>query len=271
MGRRVWTVVIGMLFLRAYGANDTGSEDGFSGRVCGMTIFGSGVITGACNPAELGVLRHWSAGLFAENRFLLKELMKGSAGFGIPIRRGGIGIDIQYFGCPLYHETEAGISCGLQLAKRFRAGIRIGYRNDHTGEGYGSVHRLIAEAGAVYGISDRLEAGFHLINPFSITFNSSPRERLPAIYRLGLEWRPLPVLVARVEAEKESMLPVALKGAIGYRVTRPFTLWLGCRTGPVSFTFGAEMRIGKLMISAGTSYDLILGFSPWMGLEVGGR
>src|SRR5690349_20243951 len=58
------------------------------------------------NQAGLGFVRDVSAGVYYENRFLLKEISIRGAAIAIPIHGGTFGLCVTNFGYSLYNENK---------------------------------------------------------------------------------------------------------------------------------------------------------------------
>src|ERR1035437_8115885 len=62
------------------------------------------------NQAGLGFVRNVSAGVYYENRFLLKELSVKGGVFAMPVKGGTFGLCITNFGYSLYSENKYSLS-----------------------------------------------------------------------------------------------------------------------------------------------------------------
>lgn len=90
------------------------------------------------NQAALAKIKAPQAGIYAENRFMLKELRLVSAVAAMPIGKGGAGISVNYSGYKKYNETQVGLAYGKALGDRANLGIQFNYHAHHT-EGYNNL------------------------------------------------------------------------------------------------------------------------------------
>jgi len=90
------------------------------------------------NQAGLGFLRQPVAGIFYENRFLLKELSLKSHCNSHPCESGTFGFCFSSFGYVFYHENKYSISFAKHLEKKLSAAIAMDYENIHIAEDMGN-------------------------------------------------------------------------------------------------------------------------------------
>jgi hypothetical protein len=222
--------------------------------------------SGFNNQAGLAWCKQFSAGIYFENRYLIKELSLKALVVTIPAGRGSFGLSFRHFGFALYSEMNAGIAYGLRLGKAFSAGVRIGGLRIHIADGFRDQNLCSVEAGIQFRASEHLWMGLHAVNPIPFKISSQSIDRLTTVIRLGLSWKITGGLSSEIEIEKDLVRKPLLKAGIDYRPVKAFAIRIGFLSNPATFTFGAGIESGNLQFDLASSYHSILGFSPQASL-----
>ena len=221
------------------------------------------------NQAGLGFVRETSAGVYYENRFLLKEISIRGGAVAIPIKAGTFGLCITNFGYSLYSENKYSLSFAKAFGEKFSAGIAMDYLTTKIAESTGNVSKgvLAAEAGIIAKPMKGLTIGAHVFNPTRAKIASYNDERLPTIIRLGADYAFSEKVIVAIETEKDIAQKAEFKAGIEYKAVKEFYLRIGISTDPVltSFGFGINLKNFKLDLSA--TYHQTLGISPQLGLS----
>jgi len=219
------------------------------------------------NQAGLAGLNNFSAGIYAENRFLLKDLSMFAVALALPLKRnaGTFGSGITYFGNSLYNERHINLAYGRKLFKDLSIGIELDYVGISIAD-YGSAHAFTFGIGAQYVFLPKLVGGAHIYNPLRWRFTDFEEDRLPTIVKGGLAYLPSEILTIAVEAEKNLDAPMMFKSGIDYRIIEKLSLRAGISTAPFTGTFGIGLNLGNLKIDFANSFHPVLGYSPHFGL-----
>ncbi|MFW5706600.1 MAG: hypothetical protein ACOC12_01655, partial [Bacteroidota bacterium] len=182
------------------GANDNYL---FGGRAAGMgnaavTLYDFWAISH--NQAGLTKTEDMSAGVYFENRFLVKELNFGAGAFVYPSPSGVFGFSFTYFGFNLYNETKIGLAYARNFGERLSTGIQLNYHYTGIGEDYGNKGNLTFELGVIFHITDNLSIGAHLFNPTRTKISDFADERIPTIFRTGFAYSFSERVIVAVEA-----------------------------------------------------------------------
>jgi len=218
------------------------------------------------NPAGLAWCNRFSAGIYYENRYLLKELSRKALGITLPPGHGALGISIDQFGFSQYSEMNAGIAYGMRLTKWFGAGVRVNYLRLHVADGFKDNNVVSCAIGLQFRAGEHLWLGLHVDNPVPVRLTSGSHERLPTLMRFGLSWRITEGLHSDLEVEKDLVHKAVLKGGIEYRASKILFLRIGLLSNPATFTFGFGMEFGNLKFDFASSYHMVLGYSPQASL-----
>jgi hypothetical protein len=218
------------------------------------------------NQAGLGFQRSIAAGVFYENRFLVKELSVRAASVAVPIKGGTFGLCISNFGYSLYSENKYSLSFAKAFGEKVSGGIALDYLTTTIAEGYGTRGALAAEAGLQAKPVKNLIIGCHIFNPTRAKLADYNSERLPTIIRLGGTYNFSNKVIAALETEKDIAKKPQLKAGIEYAVVKELFLRIGVGTQPSLTTFGFGLNLKGLRIDLSANYHQVLGLSSQFGL-----
>ena len=221
----------------------------------------SDVFAAAANPGTLARLNNRAAGIYAERKFMLKELPYYQAIIAVPSKKGGFSISLHYSGNPLFSEWQAGIGYGRKLNEKIDLGARINYCSINAGS-YGAAATINAEIGAIWHITEELHLGLHIYNPFGGKFGKELNEKIPAIYRSGIGYEISEKVFICTEIVKEENTPANINLTLQYKFLDQFYVKTGLATANGQFFMGTGLRFDKLQIDVISSWHQQLGFTP---------
>ena len=181
-------------------------------------------------------------------------------------RHGVVGIEAQRFGGQLYNETRVGVGYGYRFGQ-----ISLGGRVDMLQvsiEGLGSRRVAVGSLGGQMEIVPRrLSFGALLYNLSQTRLASYQDERVPTILKAGLAYRPGTQVLLLVEAEKDVERDANFKVGLEYR---PIPI-LAARLGLASLTEQASAGIGvqtsAFQIDYAAAFQQALGFSQHLSVS----
>ena len=201
------------------------------------------------------------------------EVMKGAEGAApVPAaartwaRHGVVAFEAQRFGGQLYNETRVGAGYGYRFGQ-----ISLGGRVDVLQvsiEGLGSRRVLLGTLGGqIEIVPQQLSFGASLYNLSQTKLASYQDERVPTILRAGLAYRPGTQVLLLVEAEKDVERDANFKVGLEYR---PVSV-LFARVGLASLTEQASAGVGVLagafQIDYAAAFQQALGFSQHLSVS----
>ncbi|MGL4598975.1 MAG: hypothetical protein ACRCYO_15765, partial [Bacteroidia bacterium] len=116
------------------------------------------------NQAGLAHITTFQAGLFYENRFLLKELSMKAFGAALPTKAGVFGLEASSFGYSQFSQNKLGLAFAKKLGERFSAAVQLDYLQTRIAENYGTGSSIAAELGILAEPVKNLQLGFHVFN-----------------------------------------------------------------------------------------------------------
>lgn len=220
------------------------------------------------NPGALGELEQTSIGLAAENRFLMKELSGQSLAFGFHTEKSGnFGLSFQQYGYSLYREMNGGLAYGMKLFDQFSAGVSINYHGIFLAENYGSKSTVSASLGILYKPLKNLQLGMRVQNLNRTRLAEFNDERLPTNLSLGMFYQLSKKVGCTLEAEKDLIHPLNIKGAVEIQAHEILALRLGANSYPFITTFGLGLKLKSFQLDAAAQWHTVLGLNPSFGLH----
>lgn len=252
--------------LCAYGGNENFPVGARSAALSDASVSLSDVWSAHQNQAGLGFVRDVSAGVYYENRFLLKALSLKGAAIALPVKGGAFGLAVSNFGYALYSENKYSISFAKAFSNKFSVGIAMDYLTTKIAEGYGSKGGLAAEVGIQSKPIKGLTIGAHVFNPTRAKLADYNDERIPTILRLGLDYNFSNKVTVVIETEKDISKKARFKAGIEYKAVKEFYLRAGIGTNPTLSSFGFGLNLKNFKVDVSASYHQVLGISPQFGL-----
>jgi hypothetical protein len=218
------------------------------------------------NPAGLGFVKDFGAGIFSERRFLVSGLDLLNASITLPTKTGTFGVSANLFGRKEYNEKMMGISFGKAFGSKFSAGMKFNYLNYAIQE-YGQRNLFTFDVGFQYMPNKKVLIGAHIFNPVPIELEKVYDEKVATIMRLGFAYTPVKKLTLLAEIEKDLVFKPNIKLGVDYQIAEKFFLRGGFNSYPLRGTFGFGVHLKQFNLDAGASYHSFLGITPQLSLS----
>jgi hypothetical protein len=242
----------------------------FGGRSAGLahsSVTLSDVWSSHHNQAGLAWLENSEAGVFVQNRFLLKELNYSGFAYAHKLNSGALALSFSNFGYQLYGESKIGLGYGLKFSNIISGGIQLNYHNTRLANNYGKKSGITAELGMQAYLNDKLILAAHLFNPTRTQLNDYNNERMATIMRLGLNYKFSKQVFATAEVEKDIDARPIFRAGIEYRASELIYLRGGVGTQPTLAAFGVGVSKSNFKLDIAASYHQMLGFTPDLSLN----
>jgi hypothetical protein len=214
------------------------------------------------NQAGLAWLEQSEAGVFVQNRFLMKELNYGGFAYAHKLNTGSLALTYTNFGYHLYGESKVGVGYGMKFTDMISGGVQLNYHHLRLANNYGRNSALTAELGLQTYLTDRIMLAAHLFNPTRTTLNEYNKEKIPTIMRLGMNYLFSKQVLATIEAEKDIDMKPVFRMGIEYKTSNKLYLRGGIGTHPTLAAFGFGVYAGAVKLDVAASYHQVLGFTP---------
>ena len=181
-------------------------------------------------------------------------------------RHGVVALEAQRFGGALYNETRVGAGYGYRFGQ-----ISLGGRVDMLQvsiEGLGSRRVLLGTLGGQIEILPRrLSFGASLYNLSQTRLASYQDERVPTVLRAGLAYRPTAQVLLLVETEKDVERAANFKAGLEYRPVPVLSARIGLATLTEQVSGGIGLLAGTFQIDYAAAFQQALGFSQHLSVS----
>ncbi|MBU0489490.1 MAG: hypothetical protein KKA07_01825 [Bacteroidetes bacterium] len=232
------------------------------GGMSGLSVISSDVWAASNNQANMAGITSFSAGVYYENRFLLKELGYKAGAAVLPVSKGVFGLTFSQFGYSQYNESDAGIAYSMPFGDHFSAGIRMSYVHTKIGDIYGSKGAIVAEGGLSAKITPEVTFGMHLYNPGSAKLSSYQDERIPTIFKAGIAYTFSEQLIVGLELSKDINYDPVVSAGFEYLFNDFLYLRAGINARPALTGFGFGLKFEHFRIDFASTLHPLLGYSP---------
>ena len=180
-------------------------------------------------------------------------------------RYGTVAFEAQRYGGSLYNETRLGAAYGYRLGQ-----ISVGARLDALQisiEGLGSRRVVLASLGGQAElVPNRLTFGAYLYNLNQARVASYQNERVPTILKAGLAYRPTNQVLLVVETEKDVERDANFKAGLEYRPVPLLAARIGLATLTEQVSAGVGLRFGDFGLDYAAAFQQALGFSQHLSV-----
>lgn len=218
------------------------------------------------NQAALAQTKNAGIGIYGERRFLLNETSAYTLAATLPTIMGNFGIQLNYAGFKNFNENQFGLAYARNLGRKLDVAVQFNYYGYRI-PAYGHASTVNFEIGAMFHLTDKLNAGVHVYNPVggklgTSTSLSTKDEKLASTYKVGLGYDASDNFFISTEIIKEEDKPVNVIAGLQYRFTKQFFAKAGFISESTTSYVGAGVSWNSLRLDISSSYHPQLGLSP---------
>lgn len=217
------------------------------------------------NQAGLGFAQYPWVGVHHENRFITPELNFSAIGAILPVRVGTLGVSIKRLGFSQFGQTKFGLAYGMKLAPTFSAGVQLNAHHVFIAGEYGSAMVLSAEGGIIYSPNERLNVGFHIVNPTRSKLIED--QRIPTILNLGVAYQISEMVLVTSGVEKNLDNPFSFKAGVEFMPIKSLAFRTGMASKPSLLSFGVGYQVASLQMDMAFTRHEILGYTPHFSIS----
>ena len=181
-------------------------------------------------------------------------------------RHGVVAFEAQRFGGVLYNETRVGAGYAYRFGQ-----ISLGTRVDLLQvsiEGLGSRRVVLGTLGGqIEIVPNRLTFGASLYNLSQTKLASYQDERVPTVLKAGLAYRPNAQVVLLVETEKDVERDANFKAGLEYRPVPVLAARLGVASLTEQASAGVGVAAGTFQFDYAAAFQQALGFSQHLSVS----
>lgn len=219
------------------------------------------------NQAGMAFYDKTAAGVYFENRYLIKELGTQAGAFTLKTKFGVLGATVGYSGDASFSTTKAGLAYARKFGNRFSAGVQLDYIATVLGEEYGKRGNITFDAGIMVKLTDQLTFGAHTFNPLHVQLSEYNNERIPSTVNAGFGYTFSDKLLLTAEACKNSEFPMEFRSGVEYKLGNVAFARVGLSTNPARYTFGFGIAMKNLTLDLSSSVHSQLGYSPQVSMQ----
>jgi len=241
------------------------------GRAAGMGLSSVAVVdfwSVNNNQAGMAFYDKTAAGIYFENRFLIKELGTQTGAFTLKTKYGVLGTTVSHSGDANYSTTKAGLAYALKFGNHFSAGVQLDYIGTTLGEDYGKRNNITFDVGIMVKITDELTFGAHTFNPMHVQLSEYNNESIPTTLNAGFGYTFSDKLLLTAEACKNSEFPMELRTGAEVKLGNVAYARIGLSTNPARYTFGFGIEMKKFTLDLSSSVHTQLGYSPQISMQL---
>ncbi|MCJ7813147.1 hypothetical protein MUP95_07520 [bacterium] len=251
-----------------------GFEDfSFGGRAASMgsayVAVANGPETIFFNPAGLSQSNKTSLSFFSSRLYGLKELTVEALSSIFPTRYGRLGLTIQTFGNALYRENTFAFGWGYPFSNTIHLGILIRTVQLQI-EKYGSEIALAIGGGCLLQFTDQLIWGISAMNINQARIGKQ-KDPIPRITRLGISYRATKNTLLSLEVDKDSRVPLEMKGGLEICPVPELSLRCGFGRDPSYVSAGIGVLWNIFSCDYGLSIHPILGITHHGSLTISSK
>ena len=219
------------------------------------------------NQAALALMKDYSAGVYYEDRFNLKDLSLKAAAFCIPTVFGNIGFSLSSFGAEDYSEKKFGLAFAKKLGARLAMAVQMDYFLVDQALSYGNAMAFTTEIGILSQPVDDLTIGVHLFNPTKVSMSELGDQYLPQVGRIGAKYDVGHQVRLMAEVLKNITNIAVYSFGMEYDLLKNVCLRYGYRSGYSANSFGIGLRYAQVMVDVAASQYANLGWGTHFGLQ----
>lgn len=217
--------------------------------------------SGAANQAALAFATTPVAGIYGERRFMLAQLANYAAALALPLKSGGLGFSLHYFGAGSFTTSQLGLGYGRRLSDKAGIGAQINY-NTLQVAGYGSAATPNFELGTLWHIGEKWHLGMHIYNPVGGRFGKDQAEKLASIYTAGIGYEASAGFFIGATLAKEEDQPAGLQLGMQYQFAKLLLARAGIATATSQGFLGVGIKWKTWRLDTVTQWHPQLGFTP---------
>lgn len=215
------------------------------------------------NQAALARVHEPIAGVYGEQRFMLKELGIYVASAILPTTKGSFGASVYYSGSQLFRTQGLGLAYARSLGRTY-AGVQFHYIGNRVAD-YERSAWMGAEFALQYEVSKSLIVGFQVSQEGLWAKEKSTRKT--PVYRMGGGYQVSDDCFIGVEMIRNNLQSAYMQSVLHYSFLNAFHAWVGYSSGNGSASGGAGYTKGKVRVDLNVSYHPFLGITPGVGIS----
>ncbi|TAN10922.1 MAG: hypothetical protein EPN37_18225 [Chitinophagaceae bacterium] len=216
------------------------------------------------NEASIANTPHFTAGIIAEEKFILQETASFAFTAALSTSSGSFGISGRSFGFESFRQIQTAFIYGRRLTDWLDAGAAFNYLHSSV-PGYGNAHAVTFGIGTIIHWNRQWHTGLQAFNPANVKFSGLGDDVIPSVYRFGVGYQPSDIFLLSAEISKTGEFPVEGTAAFHYHIVQSLSITVGAGTGENNLFLGFTIYLKQVRILAAASHHSRLGLTPATG------
>jgi hypothetical protein len=221
------------------------------------------VFSSVNNPAALALATRFTVGLYAERRFMLKELTYYTLAAALPAPKAAWGMQLHHVASGSYRQTEAGIACAKKLGA-MNLGISFHYQSVSIA-GYSKSSALIAGIGSSWRVTKDVQTGLSVYFPAG--GKPAGVDKIGYAYRIGMGYEVSAQVLLAFEVLQEESRPADTRLGLRYRPAPACTIISGIHTATTQPYAGFGFTWYNCHLQVVVKYHAMLGLTSALGFS----
>lgn len=219
------------------------------------------------NQAGLAWLKAPETSIYSEIKYLNKATALNAFVFAMPTKQGVFALSVNRFGYNQYNESKYGLAYAKNFGDKFSLGAQFDYLNTYVGDNNGSKSGITMEIGFQAKVTNALTIAAHLYNPTRTKLATYNNERVPTIFKFGVQYTFSQNVLAVAEIEKDIYNKPQVKMGVEYKIIKSVFLRGGVSSNPVKSSFGVGAFYKNIKFDLSSSFHQQLGYSPALNIN----
>jgi hypothetical protein len=220
------------------------------------------------NQAGLASLKQSIFGVYAENKYNIRELNSGSAVLVIPFKKLAV-LGVSFFtvnNSIIFTRQKYGIALAKMFGENLSIGLQFDFLKSHF-EGYSDNLSFCGEVGLLYKLTPAWDVGVHIFNPTASHYTQFEKERIPTVFRVGTGYKIGDNTLFVIEFENSSDSKFVIKGGIEYELAKKIVFEIGAHSNPFVNSFGIAFKGRSFRINISLQYHQVLSATPGISFD----
>jgi hypothetical protein len=216
------------------------------------------VFSATANASSLPQITGFTAGAYAEKRYMLNDLDLAALAFAFATDHAGYGLSVEYFGNSGYNEINIGLSYGRSMGN-INVGASFSYHILNI-SGYKNQALPGVAFSTLWKLTDKVYSSLQIINP--PFFSKKHHEHIHSAYSFSLGYEASPDVYTGIEINKQEDRSLRVTGILQYWFNKKYYARIGMVTSVSEYFAGIGWQRKEFRLDISVRYHPSLGVTP---------
>ena len=204
--------------------------------------------------------------LFAENKFMIKELQSFNLNVAIPFNNISCDVTEKYFGNTILKSHQISLSVAKKIDPRLGLGVKWRYGKILTPNQVSSCY-ISGSIALIMNPSSNFSVGIGADNIINVFYKNQGSEKLKGVYKIGAGVDCTNEIYLGLKMVKASGERILSMGAIHYQLGAAAKIKYGINFNTMSNEVGVDLMTKKIVLMFDINYHPQLGPSTFLALQ----